>query len=353
MGDRGQDPGAVPAAVALIGCGAIGSAADETRGGSDVPLTHAGAISAAQGVELIALCDADEDRVQAAGEHWGVPASGRFTSFEAVFDAVQPDIVVIATPSSLRESVISAACAAGVRRLVIEKPVAPSLEEAMHVRRVLKTHNVDASVGYLRRYPAVLRDVAARVHAGALGSPCYVVVHYGKGFANNGSHALDLLAWLLGPAADVHVHGRCADDRANGDDPTFEATVRFRGEGGLIGATFLPSDHRAVSVFEIDIFGTAGRLRLTERGQRVELSRVAPDAAFPGYTALQPVVTFHDAAVDGMTALWADVAAGREASCTYDDGLAALAVVEAARISARTGLRAAVHLPFTAEITPS
>jgi predicted dehydrogenase len=90
--------------------------------------SHIGAMQACGAVELLALCDTDEGRLNAAGEQFGI--ARRYQDMAAAIRAEQPDLVDIVTPPTIRASIVEPAIAAGAPALLIEKPLALTPSES-------------------------------------------------------------------------------------------------------------------------------------------------------------------------------------------------------------------------------
>ncbi|MEO6526594.1 MAG: Gfo/Idh/MocA family oxidoreductase, partial [Gemmatimonadaceae bacterium] len=75
----------MPVRVALVGCGRISR-------------NHLDAIARIDGLELVAVADADPARAQAVSIEFGVPAFG---TIEELLAEVPSDLVSICTPSGL------------------------------------------------------------------------------------------------------------------------------------------------------------------------------------------------------------------------------------------------------------
>ena len=330
MGDRRKASDSIPA-VAVFGCGRIGSALDES--GSPFVLTHAAACVKHPGLRLAALCDPDPERLAEAGRVRQVTAL--YTDTESLLKETPIDVAVIATPTHLRTSLITCALDAGVRTFVLEKPLATSLEEAEGLAQLLRAHGATVWVNYLRRYASGIIEAQQRLTRGELGLPQVARVLYGKGLNNNGSHAIDLMRWWLGEPSEVSVLGRVDDDRH--DDPTLHLQYAVRqASGAALPVSFHGCDHRAISVFELDVLCERGRLRLAERGDEVRVSMVTDDPVFSGYSALGPEAVTPGGLNTALAGLWEDVVAvldgERDAPrCTLNDGLAALRIVERTR----------------------
>ena len=106
--------------AAVIGCG-------------DVSVVHFEAIDVVDDAELVAVCDPDPGRRDAASRRYGVPGYATHTE---LLDAVRPDVVHVTTPHDQHVQASVDALAAGVHVLQ-EKPVAHTLAEGARLARRL------------------------------------------------------------------------------------------------------------------------------------------------------------------------------------------------------------------------
>lgn len=89
---------------------------------------HLAAMQASRAVEVVALCDLDDERLQATGERFGI--TRRYSDMAEMIRAEQPELVDIVTPPTIRLPVVEAAIAAGAPALLIEKPLSLTPSEA-------------------------------------------------------------------------------------------------------------------------------------------------------------------------------------------------------------------------------
>lgn len=317
--------------VAVIGCGNIGSFWDETNKSNQAILTHAGAWNHL-GL-LSALSDSDPERLCAASRHWGVKAC--YSDYRELLANERLDLVSIATPTTLRLPLIKAILAAGIRAVLLEKPVAATFQDAQAIVAMIRTSGAIVAVNYSRRYDPTLRQVATLVSTGQLGTIQHVVGRYGKGIVENGSHLIDLIQWWLGPTQSCSVLRRVDDDRLD-HDPTLDAELKVGLPQTMIPVYLLGVDHRHYSLFELDIVGSAGRISLTERGGRIQHWEVISDSIFPSYRVLHAAEELHidltrlvSRAVENLLAVWG----GKHSApyCTLEDAFAALKTALALR----------------------
>ena len=89
---------------------------------------HIAAMLACGAVDLVALCDLDEERLEAASAQFGIER--RYHDMAEAIRAERPDLVDIVTPPTIRASIVEPAIAAGAPALLIEKPLALTPSEA-------------------------------------------------------------------------------------------------------------------------------------------------------------------------------------------------------------------------------
>ena len=143
--ESGADP---EASERTLRCGVIGVG----RMGSH----HARLYTEIQGAELIGVVDIDERRREAATEKWGVPA---YQTTEELL-AQGPDAVTIATPTAQHLAVSLPLLDANVACL-IEKPLAPDLDEGRAIAEAADRSGAVLQVGHVVRYDPVTRAIGS------------------------------------------------------------------------------------------------------------------------------------------------------------------------------------------------
>ncbi|MCH2611757.1 MAG: Gfo/Idh/MocA family oxidoreductase [Pirellulales bacterium] len=168
--------------IGLVGCGGRGTGAAiqalNTQGG---------------GLELVAMGDVFEDRVQGAlrgikskhPDKVKVTADTTFTGFDAYKQVLASDIdlVILATPPGFRPLHFEAAVNAGVH-VFMEKPVAvdaPGVRRVLDAGEIAKQKNLAVGVGLQRRHEQRYKETMARLHDGAIGD-----IVLGRAYWNSG-----------------------------------------------------------------------------------------------------------------------------------------------------------------------
>jgi predicted dehydrogenase len=325
--------------AAVIGCGKIGSEfADDPRASG--VYSHAGAYVSCRATDLVAVCDADAGKLQACVARWGVAAGYR--DARMLLSEQRPDIVSVCTPDHTHFDLISAAIdTPGVRAVLAEKPLALERAQAETLVKRARERGVVLAVNYSRRYDAAHVMLKEWLESGGIGDMQRVGGVYTKGTRHNGTHWFDLARWYAGEC--VRAWG--FDLRGeNGPDPTLDAVLQF--ESGAAGH-LQACDAAAFSVFEMDLIGTRGRVRILDSGYRLEVQNVVDSPRYTGYRTLvvdkQTESPMSDLVLHAVDDLARCLNEGGRPRCSGEDGVAALAIALAVSESARTGHPVAVH----------
>jgi predicted dehydrogenase len=322
--------------AAIIGCGKIASEfADDPRI-KDI-FTHAGAYTACRDTDLVAVCDADGDKAKRCGTRWNVPET--FQDVDEMMVKVKPEIVSISTPDPTHYPVICDVMKYDcVRAIYAEKPLALSCNDAKEILDYVRSRNIILAVNYFRRYAPSLQQLRTEiVHERCIGEIQEINCIYTKGILHNGTHLIDLARFLAGNIESVRgFYNRRSD--LNADDPSLDAHLQFsNGAAGFIQG----HDEDMFDICEMDIIGSAGRIRILDSGHTLEYYEVRDDPYYSGYMGLalknRDTRGMKDTLLHGVEDLVACIGSGRSPFCSGDDGYAALEIGLAIRASARTG----------------
>jgi predicted dehydrogenase len=319
--------------AALIGCGKIGSAFDDEPRAAGVR-SHAGAYAACAETTLVAVCDADAYRARRCAERWRVP--GWYVDAAPMLAEERPELVSVCTPDASHYEVLRTVLAAGgVRAVLAEKPLALRLEQAQEAARAAAERGVVLAVNYTRRYAAGHLALWEGLRAGGIGDVQAVSGFYTKGVLHNGTHWFDLARFLVGPVLRVQGYDRLHE---GGDDPTLDAALEF--EGGARGYLH-GCDAARFSVFELDVVGTRGRVRVTDSGHVIDLYEVVDSAHYRGYRTLGLEARSDGGLADALACAVRDLVRclerGASPRCGAADAVEALRIALAVRQSARSG----------------
>ena len=325
----------------IVGCGKIASEfADDPNMKGDV-FTHAEAYFRNPETNLAAICDSDPAKLEQCGNRWNVEA--RYTDLQDMIVSENLDIVSVFTPDDTHYSVIKEILTLPktVKLILCEKPLATSVEEAEKLIAISRERNVVLSVVYMRRFAQNYRALRDFIHSGQLGEVQAISGWYTKGVVHNGTHWFDALRFLVGEVDWVMSWQRCGEKL---NDPTLDVILGV--ENGVL-ASLRACDEKYFTIFDMDIQGTLGRIRLLDSGFQIEHSSVIDSERYSGYQELKTTQkTFGDrknlmlhAVEDAVSSL----RTGKPPACTAEDGLEVLLIAASALESAQKAKVIRVH----------
>jgi len=318
---------------AIVGCGRIGSlfSKDELRTGV---VTHAAAYRDNPDTELVAACDIDAERLEAFGRDWGIKAL--YTDFEEMLIKENIDIVSICTWDATHYDLLKKASGRGVKAIFCEKPVSDNLKNADEMVKICGEKDIVLAVNHSRRWDALEQKVKAYMDSGKLGRIQKVNAYYTAGLANTGTHLLDLLRFFFGEVKWVWAN----PETDNGSpDPSPDGCMFFQ-QGFTCFLNGL--DAKEYLIFEIDIYGTLGRIRIKNSGFDLATWGVCESPRFSGYRELEETEPFaKDGYKDVLKNAVADIVSclkeKRTVLSSGEDGARTLELICALRESLKNG----------------
>ncbi len=300
---------------------------------------HARAYAGLAQTDLIALCDPDEDSLNALGDELGIQL--RFTDHRDLLEVGGLDVCSVCSPDHCHASQTVDLLAAGVH-VLCEKPMAPSLQECRSMVQAAREAGRSLMVGQSYRFQGRFRAIKDLVDRGELGE-LYLVQSeqwnnlQGVGGAGNwrnvpgvrhpfvgGCHAMDLCRWVAGEVVEVSAYGNHLAFPEQPADDCVIANVRFA--GGCLGRVLVSSGCRRPYSASPDVSGTRG----TIEGFGISRGRDDP------FRPLElPAET--DSIAAELAGFVRSVLEGTPAPVTAEDGFGTMAACFAAVESAPTG----------------
>jgi predicted dehydrogenase len=332
----------------IIGLGQIGNLFDDDPCRKEI-WTHAGAYLALPNVRLTAGADPDEDRRRRFLNR--SLAANCYVDYRSMLQAENLHVLSVCTPTALHYDMVLAGVCAGVRAIFCEKPLAATPEQAAEMVEACQAAGVLLAVNHTRRWEPLYVRAKQLVQEGAIGRMEAIVGYYPGKVFTMGTHLFDLMRFFGG---DVQwVCGQSPDPRvASDEEGNLSGQMQFRsGATGCIISGWNRTNH----VFELDLFGSAGRLRLSGDGAAMDLCRFKESPRYSGYRELAPDDGIERCIRDGQPQVSRLVTAmrdvidcigsGKQPACSGQDGLAAVEIACALCMSVKRG-NSRVELPL-------
>ncbi|HAT72928.1 MAG TPA: oxidoreductase [Elusimicrobia bacterium] len=228
---------------ALVGCGRIAKRHSELLGNRQI----AGAV-------LAAVCDIVPEKARLMGERFGVPY---YTDLREMMAKTPVDAVSVLTESGHHAANVVELSKYG-KHIIVEKPMALTLDDADAMIKACADAGIKLFVVKQNRFNVPVVKLREALEAGRFGKLvlgtvrvrwCREQKYYdqdkwrgtwaldGGVLANQASHHVDLLEWMMGEVEGVYAMSATALVKIETED-TAVVTVRFRnGALGVIEAT--------------------------------------------------------------------------------------------------------------------
>ena len=157
-------------------------------------------------VEVVAVADVSEEVRRKWTDELGVPRA--YASTQEMLAEEKPDIVSICTWPPLRPEMTELACAAGVKGILCEKPMAVDLAGCDRMIAAAERSGTVLVVGHQRRFHNRYAKARELIDSGAIGDVVLVNGFDGADLLSNGSHTVDICRFLVGDAPAEWVIGQ-------------------------------------------------------------------------------------------------------------------------------------------------
>jgi len=165
-------------------------------------LHHARAYEGIGHMQVVALCEQEPERLRQGLAQLGSAVLG-YSDYGQMLDKERPDIVhVVTAPTIPRTQWIEPAAAAGVRALVIEKPIGLRPSEVEAVADAVAQTNMKVIVNHQRRYMPFIKRWEELQHSPTPpGGVQFVRASTEGPLMDMATHLMDLSLWAVGDVA--------------------------------------------------------------------------------------------------------------------------------------------------------
>ncbi|GAB0118030.1 Gfo/Idh/MocA family protein [Acidisoma sp. 7E03] len=329
--------------MALIGCGFFAQ-------------NHLHAWSSIPEVEIVAVCDRDVEKAEAARQRFS--AGRAYTDAAEMFAAERLDFVDIATTMQTHRALVDLAAAHGVH-VIVQKPLAPSLEDCRAIVETCDGAGLRLMVHENFRFQSPILAARQVLAEGRIGRPHFLQASFRSGYdvfsgqpylatekrfilIDLGIHIFDVCRSIMGEAETLYCQTQHINPQIAGEDV---ATTLIRHKSG--GVSIVDCSYASRRLPEpfpqtvLRIEGEHGtiellegyRLRVTSHGS---VSEWDVEPVTPAWTQ-KPWHVLQESVLN-LQRHWVDAwRAGRAPETSGADNLRTYALVMAAYASAETG----------------
>jgi predicted dehydrogenase len=308
--------------AAVIGLGNIGFKLDldNKRTGT---WSHVAAYERSKKTKLSAAVEVNEVNASLFQKNFNnIPV---FKSVKEMMDNIPVDIVSISTTTESHYSVLKELVKYPVKAIFCEKPLSLDKGEARRMVSLCENAKILLAVNHTRRWEANFLLARKMVQEGKIGELKAVSLFYADQIFNAGTHLFDAANMLIAKKP-LSVSG--IGKNLSIPDPGISGWILFEDD---VLCTVNVTGKREDIIFEFDLIGNEGRLRILENGQKLEYYIFCQSPRYSGYRELTREKPGIIAKKDRFLAAIADIIAVLEGkkghvNCTGMDGFLAVAM---------------------------
>jgi len=324
-------------------------------------------------VEVVAVCDIDEEKVKAYAERYNVGAW--YTDYNEMLEKEKLDCVSVTTWNSVHMPATVASLNVGVN-VICEKPMAMNAREAEMMLDAAKKNGKVLQIGFVRRFGDDAITAKKYIDAGAIGDIYYGKAQYlrrrgcpggwfgdkeysgGGPLIDLGVHVMDLVRYLGGCPKPVAAFGATFDNlTATRDEEGEKAWTATTSSSGFkfsvedFATAMVRFDNGMVmsveASFNLNIKGDTGSVELfgTKSAVHIDPFEIYSDvdAEYPELKPDGPIQFTGKAFSDEIAAFIDSVANGTPCKAPAEDGVALMKIIDAIYESAETGHEAVIN----------
>jgi predicted dehydrogenase len=238
---------------------------------------HARIYSEHPRTELIAVSDIDKARAEKVATQYKAKAYGRY---EEMLKDPRIKAVSIVVPDMAHRDPCVAAANAG-KHILLEKPLATSVEDGRAILEAVEKNKVTLMVDFMNRWSPPFSMAKKSLESGEIGDLLYINMRLNDSlfvptkmlsWAGKssvlwflGSHAIDLILWLVGSAVDEVFCTSTSKVLSGMGIPTadfYHSILQFKNGAvaNIENSWILPESGPTVFEFTTEIVGTKGKI---------------------------------------------------------------------------------------------
>jgi len=295
---------------------------------------------------LVGIADNVIDVATKTAKLYDVPA---FADFNELIEVTNPDALIISTPTFTHASISEQIATKydGIKGLLIEKPLASTLEDGLKVAKIVKKKGIITLVSHSEIYNPIVSKALSLIEADAIGKPISVI-HDRRGFVQPsripslgdvfediGVHDFDIMARISSGKAKLYAQSNVQSGMMN------SGTVMVNFDSGTEHIFHFSRQYVGRRRY-MDVSGSNGSLMLDLFGQIIKVQQLDQEPTAASDTIKLPergatIKVYGEPVREVLNDFVKCVNTGQTPKVSIDDALGALEVVETARKSSKTG----------------
>ena len=317
---------------------------------------HARTYASTEGIALAGVADLVEHKAESVAQAYGTM---HYVDYRALLADEMIKAVSVVTPDFAHAEIAIAAAEAG-KHILVEKPLATTVEECQRVIDATERSGVKLMVDFHNRWSPPFHGAWEAIRKGEIGEPQHVYyrlsdrIHVptemlswaGKSTVEwfIGSHSIDTVRWLLGDEVKrVYAVSRSRVLKGMGiDTPDFyQVILEFESGATAVveNSWILPNSAPNIIDLKCEIVGSKGALYVDGSHHRTLERYTESEASYPDVLVM-PIIFGEQKgfAVESIRHFIDCVLHDREPRVTGEDGLTVTKIIQAVEESVRSGV---------------
>ncbi len=259
--------------AAIVGVGNIACYLDTPN--SENILTHAHAYKEHKDTALRCACDVDNDKLEHLENSYGWIK--RYNSLELMLKNNYFDILSICSPTKFHfENLKIALQNRDLKIIICEKPFVETLDQIDEIEPLLISSNKRVIINFIRSFNPSFLELKKEVSS--FGDAVNFNFTFTKGLFHNGSHALDMVEFLLGEILEIKV----IEAKKVEDDLFGTFFIKTTSTSGVI-QNFSGDEF---ALFEMSVIYKNHRVKIKDSGHNIEIETTQDSKHYKGYKNL-------------------------------------------------------------------
>ena len=287
--------------TAVIGLGNIGFKYDldkERQGVAGKGIkTHVSAYQRSNNTELSGVIEVDDKTIDIFKTIY--PNVRTYKSISQLMCSQNIDFISICTKTESHSQILKEIIKYPIKGILCEKPIANNLIDAQSMITLCEERDILLTINHGRRWHGAYLVAKKLLENGKIGKVKAVTSIYSGEVFNIGTHLFDTIRMLI-QKNPLTLSG-VFHSSINNSDPSISGWIEFEDN---IHCTVTTNGTRMNMVFEIDIIGSEGRIKILNNGGKIELSMFQDSLIYGGFRELvlmdQPLIESKDVLMEAV-----------------------------------------------------
>ena len=164
---------------------------------------HARSYAAIPGADLVGVMDICLDAATTLGTPLG---AAPFSNFETMLESTSPDVVDVCVPTPFHLEYVLKALESNARAVIVEKPMARTVEECKTMIEAARAARKPLFVAHVLRFFPEYCEAKRQVESGAVGNTATIRMRRGGPFPRGWENWYGKMAWSGGTPLDLIIH---------------------------------------------------------------------------------------------------------------------------------------------------